>query len=504
MNLGTKWTKGLRGKLLLLGAFPTLAIALIVFYSLNTAQNLEGRIRYAYEVRVRLIDQVGIMSGSVHALGRWMWIVNGFAGNEQKQATFMDRAKKEIEKFEATKKSYSELPCSEEIIKIFASIEASWVKAKDATERALAEYNKHTQEGNEAGKKILSTDFVQNLVPITTAFQEIDAKMQTILTTEIAETTAQVNRDKIRLWIVGFSVTLATLGLAIMLSLKLAHSFSAIGHGIGSASKDTASASEQLSSASQSLSGGASTAAASLEETVSSLEELTSMVKRNADNAKEAGILSNKSREAAEVGQKEISAMVTAIADLAQSSKKIEEITSVIDDIAFQTNLLALNAAVEAARAGEQGKGFAIVADAVRSLAQRSATAAKDISGLIKENVSKTSHSVSMAEKNGSVLKGIVDEVKKVTGLNQEIAHASQEQSVGLSQISVAMNLLDKSIQENAASSEEVAASSEEMSAQAMQLFNMAEALNLLIDGGSPNNFEYHHQKQSLRTRSVA
>lgn len=504
MNVVTKWTKGLRGKLLLLGVIPPLAIANIIYYSQSTAHELEARIKYAYEVRVKLIEQVGSMSGSVHALGRWMWIANGFADDKNKQANFLDRARKEIQDFEATKKSYKDLPRNDEIVKIFDSIETSWAKAKDACERALAEYSKHTPEGAQAGRQILATDFVQNLVPMTTAFKEIDTKMETILAAEIVETTTQVNNAKMLLWSMGIIVGLLTLFLAIAISRKLVGSFSKIGHNIGSASKDTASASEQLSAASQSLSGGASTAAASLEETVSSLEELTSMVKRNAENAKEAGNLSSKSRQAAEVGQKEITAMVTAMTDLAHSSKKIEEITSVIDDIAFQTNLLALNAAVEAARAGEQGKGFAIVADAVRSLAQRSATAAKDISELIKENATKTTQSASMAEKNGSLLKNIVDEVKKVTDLNQEIAHASQEQSVGLSQISVAMNQLDKSIQENAASSEEVAASSEEMSAQAMQLSTMADELNVLIDGESVETFQHSQQHHPLKPRMAA
>lgn len=478
-----KWTQGLRGKLILLGIISPFAVLLTIFYSQSVAHRLEERIRYAYQVRIKIISHMDEMAGSIHALGRWMWIVNGLEGQGEKQARFLERAKKEIDNYETSKKLYLALPRNEKMAQQFATTEVHWSQAKNAAERAILEYAKGTAEASRTGKEILLTDFMTNLVPITTKLNEIGQGMDRILLEEIAATNAELAQAKMYLWLLGSTIALLTLGLAVLIAHRLVTKFSVVGHEIGGASKDTASASQQLSSASQSLSGGASTAAASLEETVSSLEELSSMVKRNAENAQAAEGLSNKSRDAAEAGRREITSMVTAMSELAQSSQKIEEIIQVIDDIAFQTNLLALNAAVEAARAGEQGKGFAVVAEAVRSLAQRSSVAAKDISDLIEENVSKTRQSVEQAQKNGNVLAEIVNGVVKVTNLNQEIAHASQEQATGLSQISVAMNVLDKSIQENAASSEEVAASSEEMSAQVQQLSHLGEMLNELIDG---------------------
>ncbi len=271
--------------------------------------------------------------------------------------------------------------------------------------------------------------------------------------------------------------------LGLVLAKSLSTSLRGISAQIAESAAQTTSASTQLSNASQELSAGSTEAAASLEETVSSLEELSSMVKLNADHAKEAGALSQRSREAAEQGEHEIQQLISAMAEMAKGSKKIEEIITVIDDIAFQTNLLALNAAVEAARAGEQGKGFAVVAEAVRNLAQRSSGAAKDITTLIKDSVSKSEHGSKIADKSGAVLKNIVSEVKKVADLNNEISSASQEQFTGISQISKAMNQLDQTTQTNAASSEEVAASAEEMSSQADSLQNLVSDLTKLVDG---------------------
>ncbi len=243
-------------------------------------------------------------------------------------------------------------------------------------------------------------------------------------------------------------------------------------------------ASSEIADSSRSLSAASTQAAASLEETTASTEEMSSMIMLNAKNAEEAKKLSSDCEIKARQGQNEVTELISAMGDIQSSSKKIEEIISVIDDIAFQTNLLALNAAVEAARAGEQGKGFAVVAEAVQALAQRSAASAKEISDLIKTSVDSIHKGSSIAERSGRSLTEIVTSVEKMSQLNAEISNASQEQAQGVQSINKAINELDKVTQQNASASEQTAASSEVLHKQSEHLHDYVEELIQVLDGG--------------------
>jgi methyl-accepting chemotaxis protein len=193
-------------------------------------------------------------------------------------------------------------------------------------------------------------------------------------------------------------------------------------------------------------------------------------VKQNADNAGQANQLAVAARDQAEKGGAVVAKAVRAMSEINDSSKRIADIIGVIDEIAFQTNLLALNAAVEAARAGEQGRGFAVVATEVRNLAGRSATAAKEIKGLIQDSVKKVDEGSHLVTQSGATLEQIVSAVKKVTDIVAEIAAASQEQSAGIEQVNKAVMQLDELTQQNAALVEEASAASQSMADQARML----------------------------------
>jgi methyl-accepting chemotaxis protein len=236
---------------------------------------------------------------------------------------------------------------------------------------------------------------------------------------------------------------------------------------IRSAASQIGTAAGEISQGNTDLSQRTEEQASSLEETASSMEELTSTVKQNAENSKQANMLAAGARTEAESGGQVIESTITAMTAINEASTKIEDIISVIDEIAFQTNLLALNAAVEAARAGEQGRGFAVVASEVRSLAQRSAAAAKEIKVLIKDSVEKVDEGTRLVDESGSTLSGIVNSVKKVSDIIAEIAAASAEQSSGIDQVGKAITQLDEVTQQNAALVEQAAAASESLDEQA-------------------------------------
>ncbi|SQC90935.1 Aspartate chemoreceptor protein [Cedecea neteri] len=225
--------------------------------------------------------------------------------------------------------------------------------------------------------------------------------------------------------------------------------------------------------------------AASLEETAASMEQLTATVKQNAENARQASQLALNASETAQRGGKVVDGVVKTMHDIAGSSKKIADIISVIDGIAFQTNILALNAAVEAARAGEQGRGFAVVAGEVRNLASRSAQAAKEIKSLIEDSVSRVDTGSVLVESAGETMSDIVNAVTRVTDIMGEIASASDEQSRGIDQVALAVSEMDRVTQQNASLVEESAAAAAALEEQASRLTQSVATFRLQGNAGS-------------------
>lgn len=259
--------------------------------------------------------------------------------------------------------------------------------------------------------------------------------------------------------------------------------------------------SSEIASGNMDLSQRTEEQASSLEETASSMEELTSTVKQNADNARQANQLAASASEVAVKGGAVVDQVVQTMGSINESSKKIVDIISVIDGIAFQTNILALNAAVEAARAGEQGRGFAVVATEVRTLAQRSAAAAKEIKELISDSVSKVENGTKLVDEAGATMDEIVSAVKRVTDIMSEISAASQEQSSGIEQVNQAVTQMDVVTQQNASLVEEAAAAAESMQEQAQALTHAVSAFRL---SGGGSNVIATPVKRSNRSATVA
>ena len=240
-----------------------------------------------------------------------------------------------------------------------------------------------------------------------------------------------------------------------------------------------ATASSQIAAGNLDLSSRTEQQASSLEETASSMEELTSTVKQNGDNARQANQLAVSASDVAVKGGQVVSQVVDTMGAINESARKIVDIIGVIDGIAFQTNILALNAAVEAARAGEQGRGFAVVATEVRNLAQRSASAAKEIKALIDDSVEKVDAGSKLVNQAGSTMDEIVASVKRVTDIMAEIASASREQEAGMEQINRAITEMDSVTQQNAALVEEAAAAAESLQDQAGNLAQVVSVFKL-------------------------
>ena len=250
-------------------------------------------------------------------------------------------------------------------------------------------------------------------------------------------------------------------------------------------SESVSTASSEIAEGNHDLSARTEAQASALQQTSASMEELSSTVKQNADNSRQANQLAQSASLVAIKGGEVVAEVVNTMKGINESSKKISDIISVIDGIAFQTNILALNAAVEAARAGEQGRGFAVVASEVRSLAGRSADAAKEIKMLINDSVAKVEQGTALVDQAGSTMTEVVGSIRKVTDIVGEISSASTEQSQGVAQVGEAVNQMDQATQQNAALVEQMAAAASGLSSQAQDLVGTVATFKLSAGAAS-------------------
>lgn len=308
----------------------------------------------------------------------------------------------------------------------------------------------------EGTAKALTQSFNQLLDAVATPLSEAQAVLAALAGNDLTKTLTGVYQgefEQMKSSLNGALTNLATTIAAVRESVEA-----------------VATGAEEITKGNEDLSQRTSEQASALEETSASMEEMTSTVKQNADNAKQANQLAVAARDTADKGGAVTKRAVDAMGEINKSSKKIADIITVIDEIAFQTNLLALNAAVEAARAGEHGRGFAVVAAEVRNLAQRSATAAKEIKGLINESIQRVNDGSELVNQSGKTLEEIVSAVKRVGDIIAEITAASQEQASGIDQVNKAIMAMDETTQQNAALVEETTSASQSMRSQAAEL----------------------------------
>ncbi|QLY26236.1 methyl-accepting chemotaxis protein [Bdellovibrio sp. KM01] len=478
----SSWFKGIKGRMLMVAVFPFIAFATIFGFTYKGLDHLSNLLNSAHNEIIPNLNDLGDMRIAQNRFGYRVW--EGII-NPEDRAEVVKQAEETLTKFEKAYKEYTENPFHGEELKIYENYKQFFPQYKTLARSILTNLEKGSDESVAQARK----DLDETLHIYSGKIEEFCAKVNDLYTEravaenkEFAVSRAQIVNIII---LVTLCAGLIILALQLMQAAKISNVTGSVADKLGESNSKVVHSVEQLAAAGNALSQNSTEAAASLEETVAALEELTSMVQMNSDNAKQAASLAVSSRDAAEHGEQEISALIKSMGEISSSSKKIEEIISVIDDIAFQTNLLALNAAVEAARAGEQGKGFAVVAEAVRALAQRSASSAKDIESLIKVSVHQVDNGSKVANSSGVVLANIVASIKKVSDLNNEIAAASTEQTTGIQQISRAMNQLDQSAQSNAASAEEIAATTTELNRLAQTSQDLTDELNTVVTGSA-------------------
>lgn len=335
----------------------------------------------------------------------------------------------------------------------------------------------------------LNVLFVEKSVPqAQKALQALDEVVKTV-NAKTDEAVAEADRLAGVAQTLSLSITIVGTLVALLLGYAVARSIVRQLRGVAAelnqCAEQTSSVAGQISGTSQELAKTSSEQAASLEETSASLEELAGTTGQNADRAVAATQRAAATRASAERGASQMGELLQAMRSIQESSDEVGKIVKTIDEIAFQTNILALNAAVEAARAGETGAGFAVVAEEVRSLAQRSAQAAKETTALVQDAHSRSERGAQLAGEVGKHFEGILAEARDVDSLVGGIAAASKEQSIGVEQIKSAVSQIDQSVQGNAASAEENASASEELSGQTQGMENMVKSLLEIVNGKS-------------------
>lgn len=389
---------------------------------------------------------------------------------------------------------YSKLTKTKEEEELWSKFTPAWERYWEGMKKAEAmakEYYKTKDQADyDAAFKFMMVDTIKDYYDGRDILKEIITLNQKYADSNV-ENATKTSTTAILLAVIAMIIgVVLSLTIGIVLSIAISKPINKIVDDLLKGADQVAAASEQLSESSQQLAEGSSENAASIEETSSTLSQTSSMVQQNTENTREAAILSIDTKKSAEKENEEMADMLSAMEDIKKSSSEISKIIKVIDDIAFQTNILSLNAAVEAARAGEAGAGFAVVAEEVRNLAQRSAQAAKDTASMIETSVERAATGVTIAKKVADSLNEITGKVEKVHAIMDEINVASQEQAQGIGQINKAVSQMEQVTQSIASNAEESASASEELNAQAENMKEIVENLIHVVSGDNDDRLK--------------
>lgn len=470
----------LQTKLLFVCTIPTIALILVIAASVWSAQSNRAQMQRATQSAV-FSDLARTMQLQVREIHEMLNALSATRKADELKEVFIfvgkirDAFHKNVGKFRDYYTAHHDQKRLDQLKAVDADIDALIEAGQTMT---LAYVQKGTSEG---------TALMNNVDDISdrlqTSFESFVEEQVGQFNTVIQAVTATGSRlSKVAL--VGGVIVV---GLVVIVTLMAAKSISrpifAALESIREAGEQVAATTAQVSRSGNSLAGGAAEQAASIQATAATIEEMSGMTQRNAEHAQNAKEAAVTARQSADTGSARMAAMQTAMNDIAVASRDITKILKTIDEIAFQTNILALNAAVEAARAGEAGLGFAVVAEEVRALAQRSAIAARETAAKIEDSVKKSKHGAAISAEVSQSFTAIQEQIRTVDRLVNDIAGASREQNEGISHVNASVADMDKIIQSNAATAEESAASAVELNAEAEKLTKIVGALFLLIGG---------------------
>lgn len=474
----------IKTRILLLSIIPVISTVAMLFLNLAATNKLEKTIAFTNEVDIPKFKLLGEIVSARNDFGYNAWALLGNSSNANLRQQHLDAAKIALERFKSSWQVFESLPAESEREKeLVGFVKKHKSEIDELNSTILDMLAKKSNDDDAVAKEFLSTEWVKMSAPLKTAVDETvkfvdDNKKEKVIAEK--KLVARIQMISFGMGAVGLILIIFSLwyfggGVAKVMSqvvLSIKNTVQIM--------RETAN---KLELDSTDLSKESVSSAASIEEAAASLEEISSLVKLTADNAREASDLSTTSTKTANQADEEIRKLVEAIKAISQSSSRVHEIVSVIDDISFQTNLLALNASVEAARAGEQGRGFAVVADAVRQLAHRSAGAAKEANTLVEDIIYKVKNGDTLADQSSKILLSIGESVRRVSTLNQEISHSAQEQSQGVTSISTQVNTLNLSVQKNAEASSSINSSSQELTSQFEVMEDVIKELNKVTFG---------------------